>query len=51
MTGELMQSAAVGVIVLGAVASMARRGWRMVSAARSTPDDGSCGGGCGCGQS
>ena len=50
MAGEVMQGAAVGVIVLGAVASMAVRGWRMVSAARSSPDDGSCGGGCGCGK-
>ena len=51
MSGELMQSALVGVIVLGAAASMAVRGWRVVSSARAKPDDGACGGGCGCGKS
>ncbi|HEX8363263.1 MAG TPA: hypothetical protein VF613_24300 [Longimicrobium sp.] len=48
MAGELMQGAAVGAIVLGAFASLAMRGWRMVAAARAKPEDGSCGSGCGC---
>ncbi|HEX8832046.1 MAG TPA: hypothetical protein VF705_12810 [Longimicrobium sp.] len=50
MSGELLQGAAVGAIVLGAFASIAMRGWRMVAAARAKPEDGSCGG-CGCGKS
>lgn len=50
MSGVVMQSAVVGVIVLGAAASVALRGWRMVAAARGTPADGACGG-CGCGKS
>jgi hypothetical protein len=45
---ELMQSAAVGAIVLGAAASVAMRGWRVISAARAKPEDDSCGSGCGC---
>jgi hypothetical protein len=49
MAGEMMQGAAVGAIVLGAAASLAMRGWRMLAAARAKSDDGSCGGGCGCG--
>ena len=46
---ELLQSAAVGAIVVGAAASVAMRGWRVISAARARPDDdASCGSGCGC---
>ncbi len=48
MSGELLQGAAVGAIVLGAFASVAMRGWRVISAARAKPDDGSCASGCGC---
>ncbi len=51
MAGELMQGAVVGAIVLGAAASVAVRGWRILAAARAKPDDGSCAGGCGCGKS
>ncbi|HLM68623.1 MAG TPA: hypothetical protein VK358_13885 [Longimicrobium sp.] len=51
MAGELLQSAAVGVIVLGAAGTLAVRGWRMLSSARGKPgDDGCGGGGCGCGK-
>jgi hypothetical protein len=53
MAGELVQSAAVGVIVLGAAGTLAVRGWRMLSSARGKPGDDACGsggGGCGCGK-
>ena len=44
---ELVQGAAVGAIVLGALGSLALRGWRTLAAARAK--DGACGG-CGCGK-
>ncbi len=51
MAGELVQSAAVGVIVLGAASTLAVRGWRMLASARGKPGDDACGGGgCGCGK-
>lgn len=51
MAGDLVQSAAVGVIVLGAAGTLALRGWRMLASARGKRRDGACGsGGCGCGK-
>ena len=51
MAGELVQSAAVGVIVMGAAGMLAVRGWRMLAGARGKPGDDACGGGgCGCGK-
>lgn len=47
MGGEMIQTAAVGVIVLGAVGNLGARWWRAVAAARGKSDAG-CGGGCGC---
>lgn len=49
MGGETIQALAVGAVVLAAAAYMARRGWRMLAAARAPKDQGGCGGGCGCG--
>lgn len=49
MAAEVVQTAAVGAIVMGAFASVALRGWRMVAAARAKPGDGACES-CGCGK-
>jgi hypothetical protein len=47
MESELIQSAAVGAIVLAAAGNLGLRWWRAVASARGKSDAG-CGGGCGC---
>jgi hypothetical protein len=51
MSGALVQTLIVGLIVLAALAYVGRRAWRTVLAGRATKDGDGCGSGgdCGCG--
>lgn len=50
MDSALVQTLLAGAIVLGALAFVARRAWRTVSAARTPKGGSACGGpDCGCG--
>ena len=49
MSGEMLQTLLVGLIVLAALAYVGRRAWRTVLAGRASRDGGGCGDDCGCG--
>jgi len=51
MSGALVQTLIVGLIVLAALAYVGRRAWRTVLAGRAAKDGDGCGSGgdCGCG--
>ena len=49
MSGALVQTLLVALLVLGAAAYLGRRAWRAVAAARRPAGGAACGSGCGCG--
>ena len=49
MSGALVQTLLVALLVLGAAAYLGRRAWRSVAAARRPAGGAACGSGCGCG--